>query len=97
MKICFVISDVATEPVGTSVVLMRKAHQRGHEVYVMNVGGFNFYQGAPIKLTCKKIPEDPYCRQKILATGFSCRSQVKRINGFRPLHPVQALLREIIS
>ncbi|WP_370176288.1 glutathione synthase [Leeuwenhoekiella palythoae] len=58
MKICFVISDVATEPVGTSVVLMRKAHQRGHEVYVMNVGGFNFYQGGAIKLTCKKIPED---------------------------------------
>lgn len=58
MKICFVISDVATEPVGTSVVLMRKAHQRGHEVYVMNVGGFNFYQGAPIKLTSKLIPKD---------------------------------------
>ncbi len=58
MKICFVISDVATEPVGTSVVLMRRAHQRGHEVYVMNVGGFNFVHDAPIKLSCKAIPKD---------------------------------------
>ena len=45
----------------------------------------------------KKIPEDPFYRQKILVTGFSCRSQVKRFDGFRPLHPVQALLREIKS
>ncbi len=45
----------------------------------------------------KKIPEDPLLRQKILASGFSCRSQVKRFEGFRPLHPLQALLREIIS
>ena len=45
----------------------------------------------------KNIPEDPFYRQKILVTGFSCRSQVKRFDGFRPLHPVQALLREIKS
>ena len=45
----------------------------------------------------KKIPEDPLLRQNILASGFSCRSQVKRFEGFRPLHPLQALLREIIS
>ena len=42
-----------------------------------------------------KIPKDPYSRNKILATGFSCRSQVKRFEGFRPMHPLQALLREI--
>ena len=45
----------------------------------------------------KKIPDDPFYRHKILATGFSCRSQVMRFDGFRPLHPVQALLREIKS
>ena len=45
----------------------------------------------------EKIPDDPFYRQKILATGFSCRSQVKRFDGFRPLHPAQALLREIKS
>ncbi|MBC8258978.1 MAG: FAD-binding oxidoreductase [SAR324 cluster bacterium] len=44
-----------------------------------------------------KIPEDQILRQNILTTGFSCRSQVRRFSGFRPLHPLQALLREIIS
>ena len=43
----------------------------------------------------KKIPEDHFLRQNILTTGFSCRSQIKRFEGFRPLHPLQALLREI--
>jgi FAD/FMN-containing dehydrogenase/Fe-S oxidoreductase len=42
-----------------------------------------------------KIPADPFLRQNILSTGFSCRSQVKRFEGFRPLHPLQVLLREI--
>jgi len=28
---------------------------------------------------------------QVLATGYSCRSQVKRIDGFKPLHPVQVL------
>ena len=44
-----------------------------------------------------KIPEDPFLRQNILTTGFSCRSQIKRFEGFLPLHPLQALLREINS
>ena len=43
-----------------------------------------------------KIPADQILRQNILATGFSCRSQVRRFEGFRPLHPLQAILREII-
>lgn len=57
MKICFVISDIQAEACGTSVVMMKKAHQRGHTVYVMNVGGFNFVHGAPINLECKKVPK----------------------------------------
>jgi Fe-S oxidoreductase len=32
-------------------------------------------------------------RQCVLVTGFSCRSQVKRFEGFVPQHPVQALLK----
>lgn len=28
---------------------------------------------------------------QVLATGYSCRSQVNRIDGFKPLHPVQVL------
>jgi Fe-S oxidoreductase len=30
---------------------------------------------------------------KMLVTGFSCRSQVKRYEGSKPLHPLQQLLR----
>ena len=49
------------------------------------------------KLSWKnKIPGDLFLRQNILVTGFSCRSQVKRFEGFRPLHPLQVLLRGII-
>lgn len=33
--------------------------------------------------------------ETLLATGYSCRSQVKRFEGKRLLHPAQALLREI--
>jgi len=32
----------------------------------------------------------------LLATGFSCRSQIKRYEGFKPLHPLQ-LLRQLIA
>lgn len=35
-------------------------------------------------------------QENILATGYSCRSQVKREDGFKPKHPVQALL-DLIS
>ncbi|MDJ0737479.1 MAG: FAD-binding and (Fe-S)-binding domain-containing protein [Nostocaceae cyanobacterium] len=41
----------------------------------------------------KHIPSHPEERQQILATGFSCRSQVKRFQGWTPLHPVQPLLK----
>ncbi|MCG9697024.1 FAD-binding and (Fe-S)-binding domain-containing protein [Shewanella sp. Isolate11] len=30
--------------------------------------------------------------EQILVSGYSCRSQVKRFGGFKPKHPVQALL-----
>ena len=33
--------------------------------------------------------------ETLLATGYSCRSQVKRFDGKRLFHPAQALLREI--
>jgi len=55
MTICFVISDLATEPVGTSVVLMKKAYERGHTLYVMGVGDFIFHHDSPMSLRCTKI------------------------------------------
>src|SRR5690625_3535745 len=58
MKICFVLSDVKTEDCETSVIILRKAHQRGHEVYVMDVGGFEFNSVKGVSLLCNKIPEN---------------------------------------
>ena len=56
MKICFVISDIKTETCGTTVIILKKAHERGHEVYVMSVGDFVFHRDTDISLRCKKIP-----------------------------------------
>ena len=33
--------------------------------------------------------------EQVLATGFSCRSQVARIEGYKPKHPLQQLLKEL--
>ena len=41
------------------------------------------------------VPEDEATRQFLLVTGYSCRSQVNRFDNFKPLHPAQALLREL--
>ncbi len=37
------------------------------------------------------LPHKPEERQYYLATGYSCRSQVQRLAGWKPLHPVQVL------
>ncbi|MDN3491737.1 ATP-grasp domain-containing protein [Winogradskyella bathintestinalis] len=55
MNICFVISDIKTEAVGTSVVLMKKAHERGHTLYIMGVGDFIFHHNAPMSLRCTRV------------------------------------------
>ncbi|MBF2021283.1 MAG: FAD-binding oxidoreductase [Hydrococcus sp. C42_A2020_068] len=39
----------------------------------------------------RHIPSSPEERQRFLATGYSCRSQVKRFDGFVPLHPLQVI------
>lgn len=57
MKICFVLSNLKKEYVGTSVVLIKKALEREHDTYVMEVGGFNFVHGEPVEILCKKIPK----------------------------------------
>src|SRR5690554_4520445 len=57
MKICFVISTIEAETAGTTVLMMKKAHERGHKTYVMGVGDFNFHYNAPISIYCKEIPK----------------------------------------
>ncbi|GEQ87246.1 glutathione synthetase [Patiriisocius marinistellae] len=55
MNICFVVSEIETEGVGTSVILLKKAYERGHTVYVMGVGDFIFHHDSPMSLRCKKL------------------------------------------
>jgi Fe-S oxidoreductase len=37
-----------------------------------------------------------FAPQQILASGYSCRSQVARFEGFKPQHPLQALLAHLM-
>jgi Fe-S oxidoreductase len=39
----------------------------------------------------RALPQESEARARVLATGHSCRSQVKRFAGFVPLHPLEAL------
>ncbi|MGJ8693195.1 MAG: D-2-hydroxyglutarate dehydrogenase YdiJ [Thalassotalea sp.] len=40
---------------------------------------------------------DKFDRSQILATGFSCRSQVKRFEKYKPEHPISALLSLFVN
>ena len=39
--------------------------------------------------------EQQAARQQVLATGYSCRSQVKRYSQLQLQHPLQALLQHL--
>lgn len=43
----------------------------------------------------KRLPTAPAERTQVVATGHSCRSQVKRFAGFVPAHPAEALVRAL--
>lgn len=43
----------------------------------------------------KKIPTNLDARALVLAPGHSCRSQVKRFEGFVPLHPAELLVERL--
>lgn len=58
MKICFVLNDIESEGNGTSTALMCMAHQRGHEVYAMGVGDFNFHHDSPITINATQVPKN---------------------------------------
>lgn len=45
-------------------------------------------------LSWEKVINDPELDGKLVASGFSCRSQIKRIDGKRIPNPIQALLQE---
>jgi len=58
MKICFVLNDIENERCGTTTMLMNTAHVRGHEVYAMGVGDFNFRHGEPITINSTQVPKN---------------------------------------
>ncbi|EHR42534.1 FAD-binding and (Fe-S)-binding domain-containing protein [Alishewanella jeotgali] len=43
-----------------------------------------------------RAPVTQLGNERILVTGFSCRSQVKRLVGDKPRHPLQALLQALV-
>ncbi len=57
MKICFVLNNLEKECYNTSVVLMHNAHQRGHTVLMMDVGGFNFTHNKPLNVKAVQVPK----------------------------------------
>lgn len=57
MKIGFVLNDIATEKCGTSVTLLKKAHDRGHDVVVMSVGDFSLSSDLTLHLHGVIIPK----------------------------------------
>src|SRR5690606_25091250 len=56
MRICVVLNAISTEKCGTSVALMKNAHERGHEVFVLSRGDSLFRSDMPITVYCIKIP-----------------------------------------
>ncbi|MEL4894209.1 FAD-binding and (Fe-S)-binding domain-containing protein [Crocosphaera sp. Alani8] len=60
----------------------RENHEKSKDIYHSS-----WYQYLP-----KNIEDRPH----YLVTGYSCRSQVKRLSGWKPQHPIQAL-NQLIS
>jgi len=58
MNICFLLNDLASEKCGTSVVLMKKAVERGHAVFVMDVGDFYFSSKESMNLHVRVISSE---------------------------------------
>ncbi|PZD77410.1 glutathione synthetase [Mesonia sp. K7] len=57
MRICFVLNNVREENYNTSVVLMHTAHKRGHTVFMMDVGDFNFTHDEPLSIHAIQTPK----------------------------------------
>ena len=83
MRICFVLNDIETEKCGTSVLLMTAAHQRGHEVYAMSVGDFNFHHDGPISVHATTLPANTKTKSatKFLEALQSKKAKKKRLTS----------------
>lgn len=76
-------------PISTGCCGMAGIYGHEAEHYDNSKGIYNMSWG-------RKIAEISN-NQQILATGYSCRSQVKRFGGFLPQHPIQALLNIAVN
>ncbi len=83
MKICFVLNDVETEKVGTSLLLMSAAFNRGHEVFAMGVGDFNFHHDSPISINVTHVPKNTKTKSpnKFLEILQSSKAKKKRLTS----------------
>ena len=83
MKICFVLNDIESEGNGTSTALMCMAHQRGHEVFAMGVGDFNFHHDAPITINATQVPKNTKTKSpaKFLEALQSSKARKKLIDS----------------
>ncbi|MDV2996171.1 MAG: hypothetical protein N4J56_005825 [Chroococcidiopsis sp. SAG 2025] len=61
-------------------------------IYGHEAEHYNESQGIYAMSWKRQISSDVEQRKLCLATGYSCRSQVKRFDEFIPLHPIQVLL-----
>ena len=61
----------------------------GHEAVNLDTSK-HIYQ-----LSWAEVIKDPVNRNKLMATGYSCRSQTKRIDDIALPHPLQVLLKQI--
>tara|TARA_B100001146_G_scaffold212469_1_gene211911 strand:+ start:3427 stop:4473 length:1047 start_codon:yes stop_codon:yes gene_type:complete len=73
MKICFVVNDTSSEEWNTSTALIAQAHARGHTVYLMDVGDFNFNRDKPLTIDCIALPKSNKSK--------SAKSFIKNLNG----------------
>lgn len=64
-------------------------------IYGHEIEHYRESQGIYHRSWGRQLPSTSKEKERVLATGYSCRSQVKRLSRWKPLHPVQALLKEI--
>ncbi len=64
----------------------------GHEVEQLenSKGIYDLSWSQPVKVAVQN-------NHKVLATGYSCRSQVKRFDSERPQHPIEAICDVLIE
>lgn len=80
----FQAMGLSLKPISTGCCGMAGIYGHQVEHYQSSQDIYQLSWGQHLPLTSEE-------RQYYLATGYSCRSQVQRLQGWKPLHPVQVL------